>query len=170
MTNEQKESFYMAVANIEGFRSSAYYCPSGHLTIGFGHRITDSERQQYATVKLTFKQAYDLLVCDFEKVFDVLAKQDFKLQENELFAVADLCFNTGFVCLYRPFGTLLRQYSVALGNNMRLKADELNKKIQERFLHYCHYKRNGKVYTSDGLLARRRFDVSVWTGAIYAVK
>lgn len=163
MTHEQKESFYLEVANFEGFQSSAYYCPSGCLSIGFGHRISDDERQRLSTSKLTFAQAFTLMKDDFASIFSELAKEKFILEENELFAVADLCFNVGINALRkRNIWHLLKTYSYCLETNQHLRADDLNKQICERFLHYCHYKRNGVVYTSEGLLLRRRFDVKVF--------
>ena len=171
MTDDQKKAFYMAIGNYEGFRSQSYYCPAGYLTIGFGHRIRDNERQRFCTARLTFKQAYDLLVQDFDDVFNFLAKQDFILQENELFALADLAFNVGCNTLAsRPLFQRVRQYSEAINNHEHTKADALSKYISERFLAYCHYKRNGKVYTSSGLLARRRFDSRLWLGDLYILK
>lgn len=163
MTNEQKESFYLEVANFEGFRSCAYYCPAGCLSIGFGHRITDNERQRFSLCKLTYAEAYKLMKSDFETIFNALAKERFFLEENELFAVADLCFNVGINTLRkRNIWHLLKTYSYCLDTNQHIRADKLRKEISERFLLYCHYKRNGKVYTSNGLLLRRRFDVKVF--------
>lgn len=163
MTNEQKESFYLEVANFEGFRSCAYYCPAGCLSIGFGHRITDNERQRFSLCKLTFAEAYKLMKSDFETIFNELAKERFILEENELFAVADLCFNVGINTLRkRNIWHLLKTFSYCLDTNQHIRADKLRKEISERFLLYCHYKRNGKVYTSNGLLLRRRFDVKVF--------
>ena len=171
MTNEQKQSFFMAVANHEGFRSSAYYCPAGKLTIGFGHRITDDERQRLSCAKLTFKQAYDLLVSDFDKVFAFLAKQHFILQEYELFAIADLCFNVGCTVLSsRPIWKLIQEYSFALDRNQHMEADRLRNVIAERITHYVHYKRNGKTYTSNGLITRRNFDSRLFLGDLYILK
>ena len=172
MTNEQKEAFYLRVADFEGFRAVPYYCPAHKLTIGFGHRITDDERQRLSTAKLTFKQAYDLLISDFDKVFNFLAKQDFILQEHELFALADLAFNVGCSALAsRPLFERVRQYDKALRENEHKKADALCTYISERFLAYCHYKKpDGKVYVSSGLLARRRFDSNLWLGKFYALK
>ena len=165
MTDEQKKAFYMRVGDFEGFRSLPYYCPAGCLTIGFGHRITDNERQRLSTSKLTFKQAYDLLLEDFQKVFNFLSKQHFILEEHELFAFADLCFNVGCTTLsQRPIWKLFVEYSFALDRNHHIEADRLRKVIAERFTHYIHYKRNGKVYTSDNLIARRRFDSRLFLG------
>lgn len=163
MTNEQKEAFYLEVANFEGFRSLSYYCPSGYLTIGFGHRITDDERQRLSIAKLTFSEAYKLMISDFEKVFAELAKENFILEEHELFALADLCFNVGISTLRkRNIWHLLKIYSFCLDTNQHIRAHNLRNEICNRFLMYCHYKRNGKVYTSNGLLLRRRFDVKVF--------
>ena len=171
MTDAQKNSFYMAVGNYEGFRSTCYYCPSGKLTIGFGHRITDDERKRLCGVKLTFAQAFELLKQDFKKVFDWLAKQNIILKEYELFAVADLAFNVGCSTLsQRPMWKLIQHYSFALAANRHIEADNLSKKIAERFLCYVHYKRNGNVYTSDGLKLRRIFDRRLWLGDLYVLK
>ena len=171
MTNEQKEAFYMAVGNHEGYRSVPYYCPAGYLTTGFGHRITDNERKQLATRKLSFSEAFKLLKEDFSKVFAFLEKQHFILQEHELFAVADLALNVGCTTLsQRPFWGLLRNYSNALDANQHMQADYYRKLIADRFLSYIHYKRNGKVYKSDGLLLRRKFDRSLFLGDLYVLK
>lgn len=171
MTDEQKREFYMAVGNYEGFKSSAYYCPAGKLTIGFGHRITDDERQCLCLAKLTFKEAYDLLVSDFDKVFHFLEKQHFILQEHELYAIADLCFNVGCTTLsQRPIWKLLQEYSFALDRNHHMEADRLRNVIAERITHYVHYKRNGKVYTSGGLIIRRRFDSRLFLGDLCVLK
>lgn len=171
MTNEQKQAFFMRVGDFEGFRSQPYYCPAGCLTIGFGHRITDNERQRLSTAKLTFKQAFDLLVSDFDKVFDFLSKQHFILQEYELFAIADLCFNVGCSALSaRPIWKLLQEYSFALDRSHHFEADRLRKVIAERITHYIHYKRNGKTYTSENLIARRNFDSKLFLGDVYILK
>ena len=171
MTDEQKKAFYMRIGDFEGFRSLPYYCPAGCLTIGFGHRIADNERQRLSTVKLTFKQAYDLLLEDFGKVFDFLSKQHFILQEHELYAIADLCFNVGCATLSsRPIWKLLQEYSFAIDRSHHIEADRLRSVIAERITHYIHYKRQGKVYTSDNLIARRNFDSKLFLGDFYILK
>ena len=163
MTNEQKECFFLEVANHEGFRSRAYYCPAGYLTIGFGHRIGDCERKRLSVAKLSFSEAYKLMISDFDVIFNELAKEKFILEEHELFALADLCFNVGIDNLRkRNIWHLFKVYSYCLDTKQHLRADKLKQEICERFLMYCHYKRNGKVYTSNGLLLRRRFDVKVF--------
>lgn len=171
MTNEQKQAFFMAVANHEGFRSSSYYCPAGKLTIGFGHVIRDDERKRLCSGRLTFADAFKLLKEDFDKVFRWLANQNIILQEHELFAVADLAFNVGCTTLsQRPMFRLIKQYSDCIEAYKHREADELSKTISDRFLQYVHYRRNGKIYTSDGLLLRRKFDRSLWLGDLYVLK
>lgn len=163
MTNEQKDSFFLAVANFEGFRSLPYYCPSGYLTIGFGHRVTDNERQRLSVAKLTFAEAFELMKHDFYLIFAELAKENFVLEENELFAVADLCFNVGIANLRkRNIWHLLKTYSFCLDTNQHIRADDLRSQICDTFLKYCHYKRNNITYKSDGLFFRRKFDVKVF--------
>lgn len=163
MTNEQKEHFLLKVADFEGFRSTAYYCPARCLSIGFGHRITDNERQFLSLAKLTFKQAFDLLKSDFEKCLKHFENAPFQLEEHQLYALADIVYNCGWTNFSK--GSLIRlctEYSDAINNHQFKKADELEEKICNTILQYCHYRLNGKVYVSEGLQRRRKFDVSIF--------
>lgn len=165
MTNEQKEHFYLKIGDFEGFRSSAYYCPSRCLSIGFGHRIRDDERKFLSLAKLTFKQAYDLLVSDFEKCIRHFENAPFVLEEHQLFALADIVYNCGWTNFSK--GSLIglcTQYSNAISTHQFKLADDLQKRICDVMMQYCHYKRDGKVYISQGLQNRRKFDVSMFNG------
>lgn len=165
MTNEQKEHFLLKVGDFEGFRSTAYYCPAKCLSIGFGHRIRDFERQRFSLAKLTFKEAFELLKQDFEKCLACFKDANFILQENELYALADIVYNCGWSNFAKgSVPKLALLYSDALNNNEFKRADELKQQICAKMLEYCHYKRNGKVYTSTGLQLRRQFDVSIFNG------
>lgn len=165
MTNEQKELFYLKIGDFEGFRSTAYYCPARCLSIGFGHRITDNERKYLSLAKLTFKQAYDLLVSDFDKCLKYFEKTPFVLEEHQLYALADIVYNCGWNNFLKgSLFSLCTEYSQALNEHRFKYADELETKICDTMLQYCHYRRDGKVYVSPGLLDRRKFDVSIFNG------
>lgn len=166
MTNEQKEHFLLKIGDFEGFCSTAYYCPARCLSIGFGHRIRDNERQRLSLAKLTFKQAFDLLKEDFEKCVKQFDNAPFILEEHQLYALADIVYNCGWTNFSK--GSLIglcTAYSQAL-NAQRFKlSDELEKKICDTMLQYCHYRRDGKVYVAKGLQLRRQFDVSIFNGS-----
>lgn len=165
MTNEQKEHFLLKIADFEGFRSTAYYCPSRCLSIGFGHRIRDYERKRLSLAKLTFKQAFDLLKQDFEKCVACFNDAKFILQENELYALSDIVYNCGWTNFCKgSVPKLALLYSDALNNNEFKRSDELKQQICNKILEYCHYKRDGKVFVSSGLKLRREFDVAIFNG------
>lgn len=166
MTNEQKEHFLLKIGDFEGFRSTAYYCPAKCLSIGFGHRIRDNERKRLSLAKLTFKQAFELLKQDFEKCLACFNDGNIILEENELYALADIVYNCGWTNFCKgSLPKLALLYSDALNNYEYKRADELKKQICNKMLEYCHYKRNGKVYVAKGLQLRRQFDVSIFNGS-----
>lgn len=165
MTNEQKEHFLLKIADFEGFRSTAYYCPAKCLSIGFGHRIADSERKRLSLARLTYFQAFELLKADFDNAVKYFVHADFILQEHELYALADIVFNCGWKNFSNgSLPNLCRSYSIALGSNSHALADNLSEQITNKMLQYCHYRRNGKVYVSEGLKLRRQFDVAIFKG------
>ena len=166
MTNEQKEHFLLKIGDFEGFRSTAYYCPARCLSIGFGHRIRDYERQRLSLAKLTYKQAFELLKQDFEKCLSCFNDANIILEENELYALADIVYNCGWTNFSKgSLPKLALLYSDALNSYEYKRADELKNQICEKMLEYCHYRRDGKVYISKGLQARRQFDVSIFNGS-----
>lgn len=165
MTNEQKEHFLLKVADFEGFRSSAYYCPARCLSIGFGHRIRDDERKSLSLAKLSFKQAFELLRKDFNDCLVHFNNAPFILEEHQIYALSDIVYNCGWTNFAKgSLISLCTQYSIALSSNMYALADDYQQKICDCIMQYCHYKRNGKVYVSKGLQLRRQFDVSVFNG------
>lgn len=165
MTNEQKEHILLKIGDFEGFRSTAYYCPARCLSIGFGHRIRDNERKRLSLAKLTYKEAFDLLKQDFDKCLKLFNTSNIILEENELYALADIVYNCGWTNFCKgSLPKLALLYSDALNNYEYKRADELKQQICKKMLQYCHYKRNGIVYVSKGLQSRRQFDVSIFNG------
>lgn len=163
MTNEQKEYILLKIGDFEGFRSTAYYCPAKCLSIGFGHRIRDFERKRLSLAKLTFKQAFELLKDDFDECLKHFKNAPFVLEENQLYALADIVYNCGWTNFAKgSLISLCTQYSIALSSNMYKLAEEYEEKICDCIMQYCHCKVNGKVCVLPGLQKRREFDVSIF--------
>jgi Phage-related lysozyme (muraminidase) len=95
----------------EGFVGHPYYCPAGYLTVGYGHRINESERQKYAHI--TDNEATILLTQDVAKFTLGAVKLSPVLKDTggrRLNAIIDFCFNCG-----------LTAYA---GSTLRLRVDE----------------------------------------------
>lgn len=73
----------------EGFKTEAYICPAGKLTIGYGHRTSVYKR-------VSKEKAYKLLLSDLSKVNKVLPHLLTKsLSEAQYEALLSFCFNVG---------------------------------------------------------------------------
>lgn len=79
------------IKKFEGFRSEAYICPGGVITIGYGHT-----RNVKYTDKVTKEQAEQLLREDLEKYeAAVLNYITVALTQKQFDALVSLCFNIG---------------------------------------------------------------------------
>ena len=85
------------VKEFEGFRSDAYTCPSGKLTIGYGHTKGVSRDSQ-----ISLEEAEELLIEDLreagEKVSFLI---HVPLSDNQYAALASFTFNLGPFALLR---------------------------------------------------------------------
>lgn len=87
----------------EGFRETAYLCPAGVLTIGFGHTGSDVKEGQV----VTYKEAYDMLLEDLKRYASGLAAWvNVKVTEGQYIALLSLAFNVGVGAVAKS--TLLR--------------------------------------------------------------
>ena len=76
----------------EGFRETAYLCPAGVLTIGFGHTGPDVKKGQV----VTYKEAYDMLIEDLKRYAAGLAFWvNVYLTEGQYVALMSLAYNIG---------------------------------------------------------------------------
>lgn len=76
----------------EGFRETAYLCPAGVLTIGFGHTGPDVKKGQV----LTYKEAYNTLIDDLKRCASGLAVWvNVYLTEGQYVALMSLAYNLG---------------------------------------------------------------------------
>ena len=78
----------------EGFRETAYLCPAGVLTIGFGHTGPDVKKGQV----VTYKEAYNTLIEDLKRYASGLAFWvNVYLTEGQYVALMSLAYNIGVV-------------------------------------------------------------------------
>lgn len=83
----------------EGLRLRPYKCSTGHLTIGFGHRITKYDRiDAYSTIST--EMAGTLLTRDISTAFDaatsVFGRESFdSIEEPRQRAIVNMIFNLG---------------------------------------------------------------------------
>ncbi len=83
----------------EGFRETAYVCPAGKLTIGFGHTGDDVHEGDI----VTYHEAYNLLVYDLHTHVMALAPYvNVPVTQGQFVALASLAFNVGNVALKCP--------------------------------------------------------------------
>ena len=105
----------------EGFRGTAYYCPGGKLTIGYGHMGMDVHPgdviSEYWAEHLLKADLYDL-----EKQVDSL---DVELNQPQFDALVSFAYNLGFYKL--KTSTLLK--TIQEGGNMRAIKQEFKKWI-----------------------------------------
>ena len=134
------------IKRFEGLKLSAYYCPGGILTIGYGHTGKDVFQGQ----RITVQQAEDLLRKDverFEKAVERLVTVE--LSQEQFDALVSFTYNLGEGSLQKS--TLLKvlnrgEYSKAAG-----QFDQWNKS-------------GGKVLA--GLVARREAEEQLFLGLV----
>jgi lysozyme len=84
----------------EGFRAHPYTCPTGHLTIGYGHNLENG---------ISLAAAEFILLEDIETAVhncEVFISCWDKLSETRQTVLADMCFNMGWKGLSRFAGML----------------------------------------------------------------
>lgn len=145
------------VAEFEGFRSRPYRCPSGVLTIGFGH--TDGVKLSDSVTK---EVAFELLASDFLRCRTLLLKSfDIMncMNKNQINALTDFVFNCGI-------GTLLRSSAAPSLKDYHSVSRETefnyDNAIVSCLLKYNKYRKNGKLVVSPGLEKRRQWEVSLY--------
>lgn len=111
----------------EGFRDTPYHCPSGRLTIGYGHVIRDGE---HFTPPISQAQALSLLARDLESAAVVIeALVLAPLTDDQFAALASFVYNIGGSNFARS--TLLKRlnqldYTSAANELLRWKFGTVN--------------------------------------------
>ena len=80
------------VEMFEGFKETAYVCPAGKLTIGFGHTGPDVKEGD----TITYHEAYDLLIEDLKRYIDGMSRWiEVPVTEGQFIALTSLAYNIG---------------------------------------------------------------------------
>ena len=134
------EELVKKVKEFEGFRKTAYRCPAGVLTIGYG-RTENVKPNEVTNVSRETIWLKSRLLDDMSYVFYKMEK--YNLSDNEVYALTDFIFNLG------------RKRLDTLTNNYTRTKNE----IKEAILLYN--KANGKVL--QGLVKRREWEHSLFS-------
>lgn len=145
------------VASFEGFRSRPYRCPSGVLTIGYGH--TQGVKSSDCVSK---EQAFELLRADFLLCQSyLLNKFDLKncMNSNQIYALTDFVFNLGFGTL---LGSTISNTIADYHNATPSSISKYDSDIVNTLLKYNKFRKNGKLLVSNGLKKRRQWEASLY--------
>ena len=134
------EELVEKVKEFEGFRKTAYRCPAGVLTIGYGRteNVKENETTNVSRETIWLKKRLEL---DMNYVRNKMKKCN--LSDNEVYALTDFVFNLG----RKKLNTLTFNYT-------RTK-NEIKKAI------LLYNKANGKVL--HGLVKRREWEYSLFS-------
>lgn len=139
-----------AIKRFEGFRGTAYKCPAGVWTVGYGH-TEGVERGDKATKEEAERQLRrDLIPCEafVERLFPSGTRQ------CRFDALTDFCFNLG--CAALEGSTLLR----------KIRACAPDAEIREEFMRWTYATVAGKKRRLDGLVKRRAWEAARFLGEV----
>lgn len=140
------EDAYNLITAFEGFSSVPYLCPSGKLTIGWGHVIRDGEK---FSIPLSDYEATLLLEKDVEKAEKAVNRLiTIPLEQHEFDALVSFTFNVGVLALQR---STLRQ---------KLNRDEDREEVADEFLRWVYA--GGRKLR--GLVRRRMAERNLFLG------
>lgn len=125
------------IQEFEGLRLTAYKCPAGVWTIGFGHTKGVKMGQTITKAQAETLLRGDLLPCE-----EYVRGLNLELTQGQFDALVDFCFNLGTAALQRS--TLLQK--------IRTKADELT--IRNEFAKWV----NAGGVRLQGLVKRRAWE------------
>lgn len=128
------------IKKYEGLYLSAYKCPAGVLTIGYGTTNADKEITLFtinSKTKITKEKAEELLKKSIEKKYEPLVNkynEKYKFNQNEYDALVSFCYNIGSI------------------NQLTQNGKRTKKEIADAIIKYNHAA--GKVL--EGLTRRRK--------------
>ena len=134
------EELVEKVKEFEGFRNTAYRCPSGVLTIGYG-RTENVKQNDTTNVSHETFWLKSRLQSDMEYVKSKMTK--YNLSDNEVYALTDFIFYLG------------RKWHDTLTANYTRTKEEIRQAI------LLYNKANGKVLP--GLVKRREWEYSLFS-------
>jgi lysozyme len=141
------------IRSFEGLFLTAYYCPAGVLTIGYGHTNMDGvEPRVTKGLKITAEQAEDILRRSLKKYEDAVKRLvKVHLTQSEFDALVSFAYNCGIGALEKS--TLLRKLN---------KGDYAC--VPSELMKYVMATVNGKRVVLNGLVRRRKAE-----GALYGL-
>lgn len=147
------EELVNKIAIFEGFSGTAYYCPAGVLTIGYGR--TENVKKGDKTTK---EKEFEWLKAETTKRMNQVKKDmlsyGYNLSQNELYALTDFAFNLG-----------CGKIKQLTNNGHRTKTE-----IANAILLYNKATVNGKLTELKGLTNRRKWDHDLFLTGDEAVK
>ena len=128
------------VKEFEGFRKTAYRCPAGVLTIGYGRteNVKENETTNVSRETIWLEKRLEL-----DMIYVNKKMKKYNLSDNEVYALTDFVFNLG------------RENLKNLTANYTRTKDEIKKAI------LLYDKANGKVLP--GLVKRRKWEYSLFS-------
>lgn len=129
------------IKEFEGFRGTAYKCPAGVWTVGYGHTSGVTKGQ-----KVTKQEAERLLLRDLIQYEAFVDKLNVTSQQHKFDALVDFCFNLG--CDALESSTLLKKI------RQRRPDDE----IRTEFMRWVYATVAGKKRVFPGLVERRKWE------------
>lgn len=149
---ELSEKIKKMIKGWEGCRLTAYRCPAGVLTIGYGHTGSDVT----AGKKITQSEADRLFDQDVKRFADKVAPlfAGVVLNNNQFDALVSLSYNIGSLSVKAP--TLLR----------KVKANPNDPTIRAEFLKHVNARVNGVLKQLPGLVKRRTAEANHYFGQI----
>ncbi len=83
------------IKSFEGCSLTAYKCPAGVWTIGYGTTEKINGQKPFFGMEITQKQADDLLISHLKTYEDAVNKLGVELNQNQFDALTSFCYNLG---------------------------------------------------------------------------
>jgi lysozyme len=130
------------IKSFEGYRGTAYKCPAGKWTIGYGHTGKVDGKKVYASMRITPGKGTELLKADlakFEKGVNKYSKK-YHWSQNEFDALVSFAYNVGSIRKLTALGirskaTIARNmlmYNKAAGKPLKGLTDR--RKAEQEFI------------------------------------
>ena len=130
-----------AIKRFEGFRGTAYRCPAGVWTVGYGH-TSDVKRGD----KMTEGEAERQLRRDLAEYEAFVDKLGVTERQHKFDALVDFAYNLG--CDALAGSTLLK----------KIRACAPDAEVRAEFMRWVHATVAGKKRRLDGLVKRRKWE------------
>lgn len=134
------------IKELEGFRSKAYYCPAGKLTIGYGHTGNDFTKND----EITRERATQILMHDIKWAEDAINKRvKVPLNQYQFDALVSFVFNVG-------------EKAFADSTLLLLLNKNQHGEVPAQMARWNKITVDGKKVISDGLKSRRYREAGLW--------